>query len=83
MTDLPTLTGTVHNLVRGARHELDPHLTHIDDPDDKEHVARKVVERVLRDLSTATLGDFGGGEPECLEATRLDELADEIEDGLA
>lgn len=83
MTDLPTLTGTVHGLVRGARHELDPHLTHIDDPNEKERIARKVVERVLRDLSTATMGDFGGGEAGSLDAWRLDELADELEDGLA
>jgi hypothetical protein len=83
MPELPQLTGTVHALVLAARHELDPHLTHVDDPDDKEIIARKVVERVLRELSTSTLGDFGGTEPEYLEATRLDELADELEDGVA
>lgn len=82
MTGLPTLEGTVHNLVAGARFELDPHLTHITDPDDKERVARKVVERVLRGLSTSTLGEFGGSESESLDSWRLDELADELEDGV-
>lgn len=79
MPELPALEGTVHGLALAARHELDPHLTHIDDPDDKERVARKVVERVLRELSNSTLGEFGGTESEYLDAYRLDELADELE----
>lgn len=83
MTDLEPLTGTLHRLVAGARHELDPHLAHIADPDDQEAIARKVVGRVLRDLSNSTLGEFGGTEPESLDSYRLDELADEIEDGVA
>ena len=83
MTDLAQLVGTVHGLVAGARHELDPHLAHIADPDDKETIARKVVGRVLRDLSTSTQEEFGGTEPESLDSYRLDELADEVEDGVA
>lgn len=70
-------------LVSAARDELDPHLTHLDDPDDKDRVARKVVGRVLRELSGSTLEEFGGTESEYLDATRLDEMADEIEDGVA
>jgi hypothetical protein len=82
MPELPGLEGTLISLVAGARHELDPHLAHIDDPDDKERVARKVVGRVLRELANSTLGDFGGAEAEYLDATRLDEMADELEDGV-
>ena len=81
MTDLPALEGTLASLVAGARHELDPHLTHIDDPDDKERAARKIVARVLRELSTSTLEEFGGTEREHLDADRLDEMAAELEDG--
>jgi hypothetical protein len=83
MSNLTELEGTPISLVAGARHELDPHLNHIDDPDDKERVARKVVGRVLRELATSTLEEFGGSESEYLDATRLDELADELEDGVA
>lgn len=84
MPELPQLTGTVHALVLAARHELDPHVPDTDDlTDHREIVARKVVERVLRELSTSTLGDFGGAESEYLDSTRLDEMADELEDGVA
>lgn len=83
MPELPALEGTVHGLALAARHELDPHLTHIDDPDDKERVARKVVARVLRELSTSTLEEFGGTEREHLDADRFDEMAAELEDGAA
>jgi hypothetical protein len=84
MPELPKLTGTVHALVAAARHELDPHVPDTDDlTGHREIVARKVVERVLRELSTSTLGDFGGSEPEYLDATRLDEMADELEDSVA
>lgn len=83
MPALPELTGTPASLVAGARHVLDPHLAHVDDPDDKDRIARTVVERVLRELSTSTMGEFGGTERESLDSYRLDELADELEDGVA
>lgn len=81
MPELPALEGTLISLVAGARHELDQHLL-LDDPDDRERIARKVTARVLRDLSNSTLGEFGGAESEYLDAHRLDELAEELEDGV-
>ena len=83
MTHPEQLTGTAHRLVAGALQELAPQLNFIADSADMEQLARKVVGRVLRDLANSTLGEFGGDEPEYLESTRLDELADELEDGVA
>lgn len=84
MPELAKLEGTPIGLVASVRDELDPHLQHLDDPDDRERVARKVVARVLRELGTVTYqGDDGwGNEPESLDSDRLDELAEEIEDSL-
>jgi hypothetical protein len=83
MTDLAPLTGTVHRLVAGAQQELNPHLNFIADSTDMEELARKVVGRVLRDLSTSTQEEFGGTESDYLDSYRLDEMADEAEDGVA
>lgn len=80
MTNLEQLTGTAHRLVAGALQELAPHLA---DSADAEQLAHKVVSRMLRDLSTSTQEEFGGTEPESLDSYRLDELADEVEDGVA
>jgi hypothetical protein len=86
MPDLPQLAGTVHALVAAARHELDPHVPDTDDlTDHREIVARKVVARVLRELGTATYDGDGswGEESQPLDTDRFDELAAELEDGVA
>lgn len=79
MTTFEPLTGTVRTLVDGVRQELAPQLNFIADSTDMEQLTRKIVGRVLRDLSTSTQEEFGGTESEHLDAYRLDELADEAE----